>query len=86
MTACLCHSIAWLLSPTAKAALCLQVRVQGDTHLYHCVYRKIREVLKDVNGFDLQLVARDETMRKDMCAMLAAREPPVAAAAQTEAF
>ena len=53
-----------------------QVRTAGDTHLYHEVYRKVREDLKDLNGYDLQLIARDETARVDMCAMLEARRHP----------
>ena len=53
---------------------CAQVRTAGDTHLYHEVYRKVREDLKDLNGYDLQLIARDETARVDMRAMLEARD------------
>ncbi len=45
-----------------------------DTHLYHEVYRKVREDLRDLNGYDLQLIARDETARVDMRAMLEARD------------
>ena len=52
----------------------MQVRTAGDTHLYHEVYRKVREDLKDLNGYDVQLIARDETARVDMRAMLEARE------------
>jgi hypothetical protein len=55
---------------------CAQVRTAGDTHLYHEVYRKVREDLRDLNGYDLQLIARDETARVDMCAMLEARRHP----------
>jgi len=53
---------------------CAQVRTAGDTHLYHEVYRKVREDLRDLNGYDLQLIARDETARVDMRAMLEARD------------
>jgi hypothetical protein len=55
---------------------CAQVRTAGDTHLYHEVYRKVREDLRDLNGYDLQLIARDETARVDMRAMLEARRHP----------
>ena len=55
---------------------CAQVRTAGDTHLYHEVFRKVREDLKDLNGYDLQLIARDETARVDMRAMLEARRHP----------
>ena len=44
--------------------------------MYHEVFRKVREDLKDLNGYDLQLIARDETARVDMRAMLEARRHP----------